>query len=206
MTRARVEAFSDGVFAIAITLLVLDIPVPDVARGQLGDALLDNWPDYAAYVVSFAIIGLIWINHHAVFGYVERVDRGLLFLNLNVLLWTALIPWPTRLLAEFMQAGGSDERAAALVYALTMTLMGVSFGAMWLYVTHRPAIGALAHLTSAEVRSSTRRFVIGAPLYALSIGLALVSAPACLAVNALLAVYYTLPAGGAMPHLSEIDG
>jgi uncharacterized membrane protein len=121
MTRARVEAFSDGVFAIAITLLVLDIPVPQVARGQLGDALLDNWPDYAAYVVSFAIIGLIWINHHAVFGYVERVDRGLLFLNLNLLLWTALIPWPTRLLAEFMQAGGSDERTAALVYALTMT-------------------------------------------------------------------------------------
>jgi hypothetical protein len=87
-----------------------------------------------------------------------------------------------------------------------MTLMGVSFGAMWLYVTHRPAIGALAHLTTAQVRSSTRRFVIGTPLYALSIGLALVSAPACLAVNALLAVYYALPAGGAMPHLSGIDG
>jgi uncharacterized membrane protein len=109
MTRARVEAFSDGVFAIAITLLVLDIPVPQVARGQLGDALLDNWPDYAAYVVSFAIIGLIWINHHAVFGYVERVDRGLLFLNLNLLLWTALIPWPTRLLAEFMQGAAATS-------------------------------------------------------------------------------------------------
>jgi hypothetical protein len=84
--------------------------------------------------------------------------------------------------------------------------MGASFGAMWLYVTHRPAIGALAHLTPAQVRSSTRRFVIGAPLYALSIGLALVSAPACLAVNALLAVYYALPAGGAMPHLSDVEG
>jgi uncharacterized membrane protein len=127
------------------------------------------------------------------------VDRGLLFLNLNLLLWTALIPWPTRLLAEFMQAGGSDERAAALVYALTMTLMGLSFGAMWLYIARRPGVAAVADLTPAEMRSSTRRFLIGTPLYALSIGLALVSAPACLAVNAVLAVYYALPAGAQWP-------
>jgi TMEM175 potassium channel family protein len=206
MEKGRVEAFSDGVFAIAITLLVLDIPVPHVEPGHLADALLDNWPDYAAYVVSFAIIGLIWINHHAVFGYVARVDRGLLFLNLNLLLWTALIPWPTRLLAEFMQAGGSDERAAALVYALTMTLMGLSFGAMWLYITRRPGVAAVAHLTPSEMRSSTRRFLMGTPLYALSIGLALVSAPACLAVNAVLAVYYALPAGGAMAHTRNAGG
>jgi len=206
MPRARVEAFSDGVFAIAITLLVLDIPVPHVEPGHLADALLDNWPDYAAYAVSFAIIGLIWINHHAIFGYVARVDRGLLLLNLNLLLWTALIPWPTRLIAEFMLVGGSDERAAALVYALTMTLMGASFGLMWLYITHRPEVGAVARLTPSQLRSSTRRFVAGAPLYALSIGLALVSAPACLAVNALLAIYYALPTGGAMVHISETEG
>jgi uncharacterized membrane protein len=138
----RLEAFSDGVFAIAITLLVLEIPVPHVERGRLSDALLDQWPVYAAYVVSFAIIGIIWINHHAVFGSIERVDRGLLFLNLNLLLWVALIPWPTSLLAEYMQAGGSDERAAALVYASTMTLMGASFGGLWLDIAHRPGVGA----------------------------------------------------------------
>jgi Endosomal/lysosomal potassium channel TMEM175 len=124
MSTGRLEAFSDGVFAIAITLLVLEIPVPTVEHGGLAEALLDEWPAYAAYVVSFAIIGIIWINHHAVLGYVERLDRGLLFLNLNIFLWVALIPWPTSLLAEYMQAGGSDERVAALVYALTMTLMG----------------------------------------------------------------------------------
>jgi len=203
MPTSRLEAFSDGVFAIAITLLVLEIPVPNVEHGRLADALLDEWPAYAAYVVSFAIIGIIWINHHAVFGYVERADRGLLLLNLNLLLWVALIPWPTSLLAEYMQAGGGDERAAALVYALTMTLMGVSFGTMWLYIARREEVGAVVHLAPSEVRSRTRRFVVGAPLYALSIGLALISAPACLAVNALLAVYYAVPGGGTMAHISD---
>jgi uncharacterized membrane protein len=202
MSTDRLEAFSDGVFAIAITLLVLEIPVPDVEQGGLADALLDEWPAYAAYVVGFAIIGIIWINHHAVLGYIERADRGLLLLNLNLLLWVALIPWPTHLLAEYMQAGGSDERAAALVYALTMTIMGVSFGGMWLYITRRAGVG-VAQLEPAEVRSRTMRFVIGVPMYVLSIALAFVSAPACLAVNALLAVYYALPAGGAMAHLSD---
>jgi len=203
MSLGRLEAFSDGVFAIAITLLVLEIPVPSVEHGELPDALLDQWPVYAAYVVSFAIIGIIWINHHAVFGYIERVDRGLLFLNLNLLLWVALIPWPTSLLAEYMQAGGTDERAAALVYALTMTFMGASFGGLWLYIAHRPGVGAVSRLQPVEVRARTRRFVIGAPFYAVSVGLALVSAPACLAVNAVLAVYYALPGGGAIEHLGD---
>jgi uncharacterized membrane protein len=200
---SRLEAFSDGVFAIAITLLVLEIPVPHVEHGKLADRLLDQWPSYAAYVVSFAIIGIIWMNHHAVFGYVRRADRGLLLLNLNLLLWVVLIPWPTSRLAEYMREGGSDERAAALVYALTMTLMGVSFGGIWLYIARRAQIGSLAELAPSEVRARTRRFVVGAPLYALSIGLALVSAPACLAVNALLAVYYALPGGGAVAHAGE---
>jgi uncharacterized membrane protein len=195
---SRLEAFSDGVFAIAATLLVLEIPVPHVEGGGLADAILDQWPSYAAYVVSFAIIAIIWMNHHAVLGYVGRSDRALLLLNLNLLLWIALIAWPTSVLAEYMLAGGSDERAAALVYALTMTLMGVSFAAVWLYVTRHPRPGALAQLTPADLRSRRLRFVIGAPLYGLSVGLALVSAPACLAVNGLLAVYYAAPGAGAL--------
>jgi uncharacterized membrane protein len=195
---SRLEAFSDGVFAIAATLLVLEIPVPHVEHGGLADAILDQWPSYAAYVVSFAVIGIIWMNHHAVLGYADRSDRALLLLNLNLLLWIALIPWPTSLLAEYMLAGGSDERAAALVYALTMTLMGVSFAAVWLYVTRHPRPGALVDLTPADLRSRRLRFVIGAPLYGLSVGLALVSAPACLAVNGLLAIYYAAPGAGAM--------
>jgi uncharacterized membrane protein len=201
----RLEAFSDGVFAIAITLLVLEIPVPDVERGGLDDALLDQWPVYAAYVVSFATIGIIWINHHAVMGYVRHVDRGLLLLNLLLLMWVTLIPWPTNLLAEYMRANGADERTAALVYALTMTLMGATFGTLWLYIVRRGDHLA-TRIAPEELRLRTRRFVIGTPIYALSIAMALVSAPACLAVNALLAVFYAAPAGGAMANVAEDAG
>jgi uncharacterized membrane protein len=200
---SRLEAFSDGVFAIAITLLVLEIPVPDVQDGELAHALGGQWPVYAAYVVSFATVGIIWINHHAVLGYVRRVDRGLLLLNLLLLLWVGLIPWPTAVLAEYMRSGGGDERTAALLYACTMTLMGASFGSMWLYITSRDRCWAPG-LTPADMRGRTRSFVIGTPIYALSIGLAIVSAPACLAINALLAVFYAHPAGGAMAHAGDL--
>lgn len=99
--KTRLEAFSDGVFAVAITLLVLDLRVPrDAQPGGLGHALNDLWPNYASYVVSFFIIGIIWVNHHAMLGFIRRVDRTLLFLNLLLLLFIALIPFPTALLAE----------------------------------------------------------------------------------------------------------
>jgi uncharacterized membrane protein len=199
MTTGRIEAFSDGVFAIAITLLVLEIHVPEDPENGLGHALLDQWPAYASYVVSFFVIGIIWINHHAVFDHLARADRPLLFLNLLLLLFVGLLPWPTNLIASYMEHGGADERVAAVVYAGTMTAMGAAFGALWSYASrNRRLLGD--SLSPEEVRRLTRRFVIGAPVYLLSMLVALVSAPACLALNALLAVYYALPTGGAMPH------
>jgi uncharacterized membrane protein len=199
MSKSRIEAFSDGVFAIAITLLVLEIHVPEDPEEGLGRALLDQWPAYASYVVSFFVIGIIWINHHAVFDHLVRADRTLLFLNLLLLLFVALLPWPTNLLATYMQEGGADERVAAVVYSGTMTAMGAAFGALWTYATrHGTLLGET--LSPAEVQRLTRRFVVGTPVYLLSMLVALVSAPACLALNALLAVYYALPAGGAIPH------
>ena len=199
MTLGRIEAFSDGVFAIAITLLVLEIHVPEDPKEGLGQALLDQWPAYASYFVSFFVIGIIWINHHAVFDHLLRADRPLLFLNLLLLLWVALVPWPTNLIATYMEHGGADERVAAVVYSGTMAAMGVSFGALWSYASHHGRLLGET-LSPAEVRRLTRRFVIGTPVYMLSMLVALVSAPACLALNALLAVYYALPSGGAMPH------
>jgi uncharacterized membrane protein len=199
MTTSRIEAFSDGVFAIAITLLVLEIHVPEDPEEGLGQALLDQWPAYASYVVSFFVIGIIWINHHAVFDHLLRADRPLLFLNLLLLLFVALLPWPTNLMATYMEEGGADERVAAVVYSGTMTAMGVAFGALWSYASrHGRLLGET--LSPAEVQRLTRRFVAGSPVYLLSMLVALVSAPACLVLNALLAVYYALPAGGAMPH------
>jgi uncharacterized membrane protein len=199
MTTGRIEAFSDGVFAIAITLLVLEIHVPEDPENGLGAALLDQWPAYASYVVSFFIIGIIWVNHHAVFDHLKRADRPLVFLNLLLLLFVAVLPFPTNLMATYMQEGGADERVAAVVYSGTMALMGVSFGALWLYAsTHRRLLGDT--LSSEQIRALTWRFVIGSPFYLLSMLVALVSAPACLALNALLAVYYAVPGGGAIMH------
>ena len=198
MSTGRIEAFSDGVFAIAITLLVLEIHVPEVESG-LGHALLKQWPAYASYVVSFFIIGIIWVNHHAVFDHLSRVDRPLLFLNLLLLMFVALLPWPTNLMATYMKDGGSNEQVAAVVYSGTMTAMGVAFGALWTYASrHRRLIGD--SLSNEQIRDLTRRFVIGTPFYLLSMLVALVSAPACLALNALLAIYYALPGGGGVPN------
>jgi TMEM175 potassium channel family protein len=198
MTTGRIEAFSDGVFAIAITLLVLEIHVPEDPENGLGRALLDQWPAYASYIVSFFVIGIIWVNHHAVFDHLQRADRPLLFLNLLLLLFVAVLPFPTNLLATYMQDGGADERVAAVVYSGTMTGMGLAFGALWTYASrHGRLLGET--LSPAEIQRLTRRFVAGSPIYLLSMLVALVSAPACLALNALLAVYYALPAGGALP-------
>ena len=199
MSTSRIEAFSDGVFAIAITLLVLEIHVPEHPEVGLGRALLDQWPAYASYIVSFFVIGIIWINHHAIFDHLVRVDRNLLFLNLLLLLWVGLLPWPTNVFGTYMQEGGADERVAAILYTGVMTLMGVSFGALWTYATrHRNLIGET--LSDEEIRVRTRRFTIGAPVYGYAMLVALVSAPACLVINALLAIYYAVPAGEAMPH------
>ena len=199
MSTSRIEAFSDGVFAIAITLLVLEIHVPEDPENGLGQALLDQWPAYASYVVSFFVIGIIWINHHAIFDHLVRADRPLLFLNLLLLLFVGVLPFPTNLIATYMEQGGADERVAAVVYAGTMAAMGAAFGSLWSYASrHRRLLDDT--LSPEQVRRLTRRFVIGAPVYMLSMLVALVSAPACLALNGLLAVYYALPSGGAMPH------
>jgi uncharacterized membrane protein len=198
MRTNRLEAFSDGVFAIAITLLVLEIRVPEGAGERLGHQLARQWPSYVAYLVSFLVVGIIWMNHHAVVDHLREADRPLMALNLFLLLWTSLIPWPTRLLAEYMREGGDPERIAALIYAGTMTMMGVAFGALWSYASrHRDLLSV--ELSDAEIARRTRRFTIGAPIYALSIVVALFSAPACLVVLAALAVYYAVPQGGMMP-------
>jgi uncharacterized membrane protein len=190
----RLEVFSDGVFAIAITLLVLEIGVPE-PDGDLAHQLGEQWPQYASYVVSFLTIGVIWINHHAVCDHLVSADRVVLVLNLVLLCFVVLIPWPTRLLAEYMREGGADERVAALVYSGTMAAMSLAFGALWLYATRgRRLIDD--KLTDAELRSRGRRFQLGAPGYALAAAVALVSAPACLAINAALAIFYVLPGGG----------
>ena len=133
MNKTRVEAVSDGIFAIAITLLVLTISEPD-DYSHLASQLGHRWPSLAAYVVSFAIIGIMWFNHHSVFGYLERIDGGLFYLNLLLLMTVAFLPYPTGVLGKALLAG-HGARTAAIVYSVTMAINALAWGALWIYAS-----------------------------------------------------------------------
>ena len=186
---ARVEAFSDGVFAIAITLLVLELHVPDVGRGRLWHGLVDEWPQFAAYLSSFFIIGIMWVNHHSMFQQIRRSNRSLLFLNLLLLLWTALLPFPTALISRNLGEGGTDAKVAEAVYAANLTLAAIAFSLIWTYAVHRQRL--IDHdMTPEQERASILRFSVGTFVYAATIGIAFISPELALALQFLLALYY----------------
>jgi len=186
MTTNRLEAFSDGVFAIAITLLVLELNVP--AGDHLWQQLKDEWPSFAAFFVSFWVIGIIWVNHHGVLDHLGRADRGVLYLNLLLLLTVIFIPFPTALLAEHLKSG-EDETLAAVVYSGAFVAMSVAYGILWTYITHRrERLGV--RLTDDEVRRISRRFMVGNPVYVIQLIVAFISPALVLVINAALAVYY----------------
>jgi len=190
----RVEAFSDGVFAVAITLLVLDLNVagpPRATNGSLAAQLGHLWPNYAAYVVSFLVIGILWVNHHALFAKIGRTDRPLLFLNLLLLMAVALLPFPTRTLAVYLRHGSSwDARVAAALYSAVMWGVGLAFTGIYLWAGR----GGLLH-ESVEVdehRSAFRQFGLGSFAYPVIIGLAFVNAEVALLGHFVLAVFYVV--------------
>ena len=125
------EAFSDGVFAIAITLLVLDLHVPEVGDGSLAHALVRQWPADASYAVSFLTIGIIWINHHGLMRHIDRCDRVLLSLNIFLLMMIAIVPYPTALISHY--ARSPNATAAAVYYGAVMVTMALIFNALWHY-------------------------------------------------------------------------
>jgi uncharacterized membrane protein len=190
MTKNRLEAFSDGVFAIVITLLVLEIGTPVVDEGEsLAHALREQWPQYAGYLVTFLVVGVMWLNHHRIFEQVQVVDRTLLLLNLDLLLWTALLPWPTSVAAEYLTEGGDNATTALAVYGGIILLCAISFSALFLWITHDDAL--VGQPMPAEARRAARlRFSLGFPAYLIAFGLAWVSAPAALALHGVMALYY----------------
>ena len=188
-TTNRLEAFSDGIFAVAATLLVLDLGV-DTAHHSLARALGAEWPHYATYVVSFITIGIIWLNHHAAFDRIENPDRTLLVLNLILLMFVTLTPFPTRLLGAYIRSSG-DEHIAAAVYAATMLAMSVSFFSTYLWAAHRRLF--VQWIGEEQARYLVRRNVRGLFVYAAAIGVAFASAPASLAMCGAVALYYLHP-------------
>jgi uncharacterized membrane protein len=189
MNKSRVEAFSDGVFAIAITLLVLTIAKP-THYGDLGHQLASRWPSFAAYVVSFAIIGIMWLNHHSLFSSFERVDRGLFYLNMLLLLTITFLPYPTGVLGEALAQGQGTQTAAAF-YGITMAVNAYAWGALWFYGSYRRRL-LQASFPEEERSLATLLFTIGVVMYTLAVGVAFLNAYAFLAVQAAFALYYAL--------------
>ena len=190
MSTGRVEAFSDGVFAVAITVLVFGL-LP-VGTGKILNAqiLLHAWPQYFAYVVSFLSIGIMWMNHHTIMAHVARVDRPLLVLNLLLLMAVVAVPFPTALVAEHLTGPSKAAATATVTYGLVMIAISAGFAALWVYVaTHPTAVGAA--LPPEALRDSIPGFTLGGAVYVGgTLIAALVSALAGLIIFGALAVYY----------------
>jgi uncharacterized membrane protein len=190
VTTGRLEAFSDGVFAIAITLLVLDIKVPHVAEGQLLAALRHQWPNYAAFLISFLVIGIMWVNHHTMLVPCALVDRPLLFLNLGLLMTVVALPFAAALFAQYVRAG-ADSHVAAAVYGAVMFVAALFFNGIWWWISRGPQL-LHDYVDHAAARGQLRRFSVGIYVYGATIVLAFVSAPITLAVHFAIAVYYVV--------------
>jgi uncharacterized membrane protein len=199
-SKSRAEAFSDGIFAIAATLLVLDLAVPK-PEPTLLDGFLHEWPAYAAYATSFLTIGIIWVNHHAVLERIERVDRGLLFLNVVFLLFVALIPFPTKVLAHYLQVGGDEAHVAAAAYGVAMILMGISFSVLNYYSMARGLIQEQHRLTFWQ----QVRFSIGLVMYVVGTVLSFVDARIAMVIYAGMALYYVVEPLTARPVIASPD-
>jgi len=185
----RVEAFSDGVLAVAITLLVLDLKIPHVAGDSLWHSLLKEWPAYVAYLTSFLIIGIIWMNHHSIFLKIRFVDRGIMLLNLLLLAITVAIPFGTTLVSAYLTEPGRNGNIAMAVYSGLSLAMAIAFSLLWGYALQRP------HLLEPGVdveasRKAFPRFAGGGIVYAVLIGVSLINAIVALIITLLLALYY----------------
>lgn len=190
--RERFDAFSDGVFAIVITLLIIEVHVPEVHEGQsLWDALGDQWAQYLSYALSFTIIGIMWANHHALFRDVRHFDHTIIVLNLFLLATTAFLPFSTALLAEYIE-DSDHATTATVVYGATVTINALFWNVIWWYARHiHPMIAD--HVSDRRAQARTRRYGGGLLLYAVTIPLALVSPWISIGIYVMLAAVFLLP-------------
>jgi uncharacterized membrane protein len=188
MDRGRLEAFSDGVFAVAITLMALNLAVAGPGHGSLADQLADKWPAFVAYLISFFTIGIIWVNHHALVSNIATVSRLLLFLNLVLLLFVVMVPFATVTVADYLAHGGFDASVAVAVYGIVLEGMSLGFASMleWSLGEGRTH----AAVPPGRRRVVRLRFTSGGLAYLVVIGGAFLSAPAALGLSGLVAVYY----------------
>jgi len=184
----RIEAFSDGIFGIAITLLILEIKVPGPEMRPLSTALLRQWPSYLAFLLSFAYIGVMWMNHHRMFTHIRRSNDALLLFNLLLLLGITAVPFPTAVLASNL--GTPGQKTAAIFYNGVFVFIAVFFNVLWRYAVSHQLLDKNV-LSSAAMIS--RQYAIGPIAYLLCLALAWVDVRVSMAVNVLLALYFALP-------------
>jgi uncharacterized membrane protein len=202
VNRSRLEAFSDGVFAVAATLLALDLTVEGPGHGHLPLAhqLVNRWPAYVAYLISFFTIGIIWVNHHSIINNVVVVTRTLLFINLILLAATVAIPFATATLADYLTARGPDGHVAAVLYAGVFELMSLSFVPLFEWILRHDEC-VRDPLPAAAKTPARLRFYAGQLPYFIAIAVGFFSAPATVAITAVVGVYYIFENSSARPQM-----
>jgi len=186
----RMENFSDAIFAIAITLLVLDIAVPATATAHLSHALLSEWPVYLAYTVSFASIGAAWLSHNLITEYLDHADSILLRLNLLLMFFVSLLPFPTHLLANFLSNTG-PERIAVTIYGLNLFLIASLTSLVWYYAARNGHIRAV--MPDSERRTMSRKIDPSLAFYVFVLGVGLLEPRVAVALYLLIALFIMLP-------------
>ncbi len=190
---SRLETFSDGVMAIAITLLILDVKVPHLQHG-LWHALVEQWPSYAAFATSFLTIGIIWANHHRMFKLIARTTNAFLMINVLFLLVISFIPFPTAVVAAYLR-DPEQRRTAALVYGGTMVLTAVMFNVLWGYASRDGRLLTDGFDRQAIVRG-TKSYRLGPVVYLAATLVALWNGLVSLGLFMAIAVYWMFPASG----------
>jgi len=192
----RVEAFSDGVFAIAITLLVLELKVPHQpdggGSGRLAKALLDEWPSYLGFVTSFVTILIMWVSHHRMFSYIRRADPPFLFANGLLLFVVTLVPFPTAVLAEYFETTGAPTAGA--FYAGTFVLGAVAYNVLWRVAIGRGGRLLRSGVSQEHIDELTASYKVGVPVYLIATAAAFVSVHATIAICLGLWVYWVFVA------------
>jgi uncharacterized membrane protein len=190
LNTSRIETFADGVFAIAATLLILNVDAQiseDVHH--LGTELLHIWPSYLAYAVSFVTIGIMWINHHTVMSQIDRTDRRFLVATVGLLLCIAFVPFPTRLVAEHIRGDGAQD--AALAYGFTMVATAIMFNVTWFYASRGKRL-LRADADPAVVSGISRSYLPGPWIYLAAALVAFASPTASVVLFMAIALFYVI--------------